>query len=327
MTEIPKAEDPFGVNVESFEVIMDSRSVYVDKTGLIHDLIYGKGLKVPIFLSRPRRFGKTLLLDTIQTIFEGKRELFSGLEIERRLGSKWDLFPVIRIPFNTIESDPAQFSESLLLEIKNNALFNGISLEARNPSNAIAELILKLSMRHQSVRQQNGADRNILNKRNVVLLIDEYDFPLIENIGSQKELETIRLMLHKFYSSIKGRSNFLRFVLIAGITKFRQISLFSSMNTVCDISLDKNFSTICGFTKQDIQSSFSQYLDPALLALRQNGKLTPNSTVDDLIDNIIKWYNGYSWDGESEVLNPLSVLSFFKENHSKIIGIKPGHPC
>ncbi|MDR1313318.1 MAG: AAA family ATPase, partial [Deltaproteobacteria bacterium] len=324
MTETPIINNPFGVNVQSFEVIMDNRSVYADKTGLIHDLIYGIGSDVPIFLSRPRRFGKTLLLDTIQRIFEGKRELFSGLEIEKRLGSKWDVFPVIRIPFNTIESDPDQFSESLLLEIKNIAFYDGISLEARNPSNAIAELILKLSKRHQSVSQHNGSGRNILNQRNVVLLIDEYDFPLLGNIGCNTELETIRLTLRKFYSSIKGRSNFLRFVLIAGITKFRQISLFSSMNTVCDISLEKHFSTICGFTKDEIQSTFSQYFDPTLLALKQNGQLRQNSTIDDLIDNIIKWYNGYSWDGESVVLNPLSALSFFKQQSFKNYWYKTG---
>ncbi|MDR1313916.1 MAG: AAA family ATPase [Deltaproteobacteria bacterium] len=317
MTETPIIKNPFGVNVESFKLLIDSRRLYVDKTGFIHDLIYDPEFQVPIFLSRPRRFGKTLLLDTIQRIFEGKRELFSGLEIEKRLGGKWDIFPVIRIPFNTIGSDPAQFNESLFLRIKNIAFYDGISLEARNPSTAIAELILKLSRRHQSVCQQNGSDFNPLDERNVVLLIDEYDFPLIGNIGYNTELESIRLTLREFYSAVKGLSNFLRFVLIAGITKFRQISVFSSMNTVCDISLDKHFSTICGFTKQEIQSTFSQYLEPTLLALKQSRELCQNSTVDDLLDSIIQWYNGYSWDGESKVLNPLSVLSFFKHKSFK----------
>ncbi|MDR1313881.1 MAG: AAA family ATPase, partial [Deltaproteobacteria bacterium] len=279
---------------------------------------------VPIFLSRPRRFGKTLLLDTIQRIFEGKRELFSGLEIEKRLGSKWDAFPVIRIPFNAIKTDPAKFEESLLFGIKNFAFYDDISLEASNPSDAIAELILKLSKRHQSVCQQNSTDRKLLNKRNVVLLIDEYDFPLIGNIGRKTELESIRLTLREFYSAVKCISNFLHFVLITGITKFRQISLFSSMNTVYDISLDKYFSTICGFTKQEIQSTFSQYFEPTLLALKQKGELSQNSAVDDLLDNIIKWYNGYSWGGESEVLNPLSVLSFFKQKSFKNYWYKTG---
>jgi hypothetical protein len=317
MTDTHLLKDPFGVNVQSFELIMESGKVYVDKTDLIHDLIYGIGSDAPFFLSRPRRFGKTLLLDTIQTIFEGKRELFSGLKIEKLIGSKWDIFPVIRIPFNALKTEPAQFEESLLFEIKNIALYDGISLEARNPSNAISELILKLSRRHQSVCQQSGTARNKLNKRNVVLLIDEYDFPLIGNIGCKTELESIGLTLREFYSTVKARSNFLRFVLITGITKFRQISLFSSMNTVCDISLDQHFSTICGFTKYEIQAYFSQYLEPTLMALKQNGELSQNSTVDDLLDKIIQWYNGYSWDGESEVLNPLSVLSFFKQKSFK----------
>ncbi|MDR1313608.1 MAG: AAA family ATPase [Deltaproteobacteria bacterium] len=179
MTDTPVIKYPFGVNVQSFEVIMDSGKVYVDKTGLIHDLIYGIGSDAPFFLSRPRRFGKTLLLDTIQRIFEGKRELFSGLEIEKRLGSNWDVLPVIRIPFNAIESDPAKFEESLFLEIDNIALRSNIALKAISPSSAIAELIFKLSTRYQSVSQQNGSGFKPLNERNVVLLIDEYDFPLI----------------------------------------------------------------------------------------------------------------------------------------------------
>jgi hypothetical protein len=324
MTDTPVIQDPFGVNVQSFEVIMNSGKVYVDKTGLIHDLIYGIGSDVPFFLSRPRRFGKTLLLDTIQRIFEGKRELFSGLEIEKRLGSKRDVFPVIRIPFNAMTSKPAKFEESLLLEIDNIALRSNNALRAVSPSSAIAELILKLSTRYQSACQQNGSDYKPLDERNVVLLVDEYDFPLIGNIGCKSELDTIRLTLREFYSAIKARSNYLRFVLIAGITKFRQISLFSSMNTVRDISLDKHFSTICGFTKQEIQSTFSQYLEPTLLALKQNGQLSEKSTVDDLLDKIIQWYNGYSWDGESEVLNPLSVLSFFEKKSFKNFWYKTG---
>ncbi|MDR1314318.1 MAG: AAA family ATPase, partial [Deltaproteobacteria bacterium] len=193
MTETPIIKNPFGVNVESFKLLIDSHRLYVDKTGLIHDLIYDPEFQVPIFLSRPRRFGKTLLLDTIQRIFEGKRELFSGLEIEKRLGSKWDIFPVIRISFNGIPSDPAQFKESLLLEINNIALRSNIALRAVNPTSAISELIVKLSTRHQSVCQQKVSDRNSVDERNVVLLIDEYDFPLIGNIGYNRELESIRL--------------------------------------------------------------------------------------------------------------------------------------
>jgi hypothetical protein len=324
MTENSEICDPFGVNVESFKLLIDSRSIYVDKTGLIHDLIYGLGSKVPIFLSRPRRFGKTLLLDTIQKIFEGKRELFSGLEIERRLGSKWEILPVIRLPFSTTTCEPALFKETLLREIQNIALRANIDLGAVSPSSAIAELILKLSTRHQLDCQKNGTDFNLFEERNVVLLIDEYDFPLLGNIGLKTELETIRLTLREFYSSIKARSNFLRFVFITGITKFRQISLFSSMNTVCDISLKKDFSTICGFTKQEIQESFSQYFEPTLLSLKEKGQLSKNATADDLLDTIIQWYNGYSWDGESEVINPLSALSFFQEKSFKNYWYKSG---
>jgi hypothetical protein len=244
---------PFAVGATIFRNIIGAKSIYVDKTELIYKLISYPFFEVPRFLSRPRRFGKTLLLDTMQNVFQGNRELFSGLAIENLMGDRWDAFPVIRISFNTINSDPpAIFESSLLFAIKRIAQKNQILLDAPDSATAMANLIMSLSMRHREDWLLSEKDPSILPEGNVVVLIDEYDFPLIGSIGNDTDCEKIRLVLHKFYSTIKGCSEYLRFVFVTGITKFRELSLFSAMNTALDITLDTDFAKICGFTIDEI---------------------------------------------------------------------------
>jgi hypothetical protein len=312
MTENNTSDTPFAVGVQTFPKIISSNQVYVDKTGLIHDLITGTLSNAPLFLSRPRRFGKSLLLNTIKNIFQGNRKLFSGLEIERRLGYRWDVFPVISLSLNTTCPKQNLFEASLLETVKEEAKDNGIDLDASSPSTAILKLIRELSRSHKSAWPQEGKDLSMLDMWTVVLLIDEYDYPLIGNIGSLKDSEKIRLSLRDFFSSIKACADQLRFVLITGITKFRQLSLFSSMNNTRDISLDEHFATICGFTKNEIVTSFSNYFDKTISTLKQKGQLGADAAKAELLENMMKWYNGYTWDGKSEVLNPLSVLNFFE---------------
>ncbi|MDR1080142.1 MAG: AAA family ATPase [Deltaproteobacteria bacterium] len=313
--EVFDSEDsPFLVGETNFETFSEVEGVYVDKTGLIHDLISGKKSTVPVFLTRPRRFGKTLLLDTIGNIFEGRRELFSGLEIHRRLGDLWETFPVIRLSFNSISDDPETFEDDLLVSIKTIARIRKIELESKSPSAAISELIAMLSAEHRFLQPPDISRLTLGNPfRNVVLLIDEYDFPLVGNIGVRTDLEKIRLSLHKFYSSVKSCSKFLRFVFITGITKFRQLSVFSGMNNTRDISLTEKYATICGFTEDEINSAFENYFEQTLDALKKKNQISKESTPLDLIKLMMEWYNGYSWDGKSRVLNPWSVLSFFSE--------------
>ncbi|MDR1037716.1 MAG: AAA family ATPase [Deltaproteobacteria bacterium] len=314
MSENDSAKNPFGVGDEYFDNIIQTKSVYVDKTELIYNLISDPFSHVPRFLSRPRRFGKTLLLDTMQNVFEGNRELFSGLAIENLMGDRWDAFPVIRISFNTIDSDtPAIFEASLLGAIKRVAQEKKILLDTSNSTTALADLIQSLSLKYREDLLLSGKAPPILPWRNVVILIDEYDFPLIRDIGNDKGSENIRLALHKFYSAIKGCSKHLRFVFITGITKFREISLFSAMNTTLDITLDTNFAKICGFTIDEIKKSFSKFLSPTLLELKKKEQLGPDASETDLLKALAYWYNGYTWDGNTEVINPLSVLNFFRD--------------
>ncbi|MDR1312664.1 MAG: AAA family ATPase [Deltaproteobacteria bacterium] len=313
MTETGIEEkSPFPVGGSTFEEIINDKGVYVDKTGLIHALISASWSDAPYFLSRPRRFGKTLLLDTIKCIFQGRRELFSDLEIERRPAFSWDAFPVIHISLNSTKSEEGLFEPSLLKVVKRAALENGVVLDSGDSSSAIADLILMLSLDHKSSWKKQGKDPRLLYKGNVVLLIDEYDFPLISNIGNPEKQEKIRLTLREFYSSIKSCLRYLRFTFITGVTKFKQVSLFSSMNTVKDISLDERFSTICGFTIQDVKTYFSKYMSTTLSDLKSKRQVDEHADADSLIEHLMKWYNGYSWDGKSQVLNPLSVLTFFE---------------
>ncbi|MDR1312242.1 MAG: AAA family ATPase [Deltaproteobacteria bacterium] len=316
MTNTDKVNSALCVGEESFLRLIGHNGVYVDKTGLIYELICGPNGSVPKFLARPRRFGKTLLMDTIQRIFEGRKELFAGLEIERRIGDKWDAFPVIRLSMNNTSPEPALFEESLLQILKESAKTNNhISLKSSHPSGAVMELVNRLTRRYaRRIKPSVSGDwtgLKLSEAGNVVLLIDEYDFPLIHNIGKPEGQEEIRLALHAFYSSIKGCANFLRFVLVTGVTKFRQLSVFSGMNNMHDISLNKDYAAICGFTREEIESAFAQHLEPALAGLKLNSEISQDSTKDDLVESLLKWYDGYSWDGDSRVLNPFSVMNFF----------------
>ncbi|MDR1041919.1 MAG: AAA family ATPase [Deltaproteobacteria bacterium] len=297
----------YQIPVDTFTGLMELGAVYVDKTGLLGDLVNSYG---PYFLARPRRFGKSLLLDTIQQIFEGRRELFAGLDIERKAGDfSWKNFPVIRINMNTVEVEPVDFQADLISKLKLFADSYGVKIKQTKIAGAISDLIMKISIKYTVPK--NETDRRVnIGAKNVVLLIDEYDFPILKNLRDPTKIEQMRSMLYGFYSSIKGCSNFLRFVFITGITKFKQLSLFSALNNVMDISFDEEFSTICGFTKDEIQSNFGMYLGEALSEQVSEGKLPSDSTVDRLMDKITEWYDGYSWDGTTKVFNPYSIKSF-----------------
>ncbi|MDR1039693.1 MAG: AAA family ATPase [Deltaproteobacteria bacterium] len=253
------------IPVDTFTGLIELGAVYVDKTGLLSELVKSYG---PYFLARPRRFGKSLLLDTIQQIFEGKRELFVGLDIERKVQDfSWTIFPVIRINMNAVEVEPADFQADLISQLKLYADSYDVKINRTKIAGAIRDVIMKISIK--CAVPKNESDRRIdIGARNVVLLIDEYDFPLLRHLRDPIKIEQMRSILYGLYSSIKGCSKFLRFVFITGITKFKHPSLFSALNNVMDITFDENFSTICGFTKDEIKLNYGMYLDKALSVQR-----------------------------------------------------------
>ncbi|MDR1041694.1 MAG: AAA family ATPase [Deltaproteobacteria bacterium] len=309
------------IPIHSFAKLIKIGGVYVDKTGMLLQLVKSYG---PFFLARPRRFGKSLLLDTIRQIFEGRKELFAGLEIQTLDPDfDWEPFPVIRINMNTVSTEPDEFKTSLIARLLPIAESYKVEISKSNIVDAISDLITKISMKHVLLKKNIGRTEietdipGSIGTGNVVLLIDEYDFPLLKHLRNQENMEKIRLMLYDLYSAIKGCDEFLRFVFITGITKFKQLSLFSALNNVIDLSFDKNFTSICGFTEKEITSSFGDFLDDALTEMIYEENLPQNSTVDNLMDMISEWYDGYSWDGKNKVFNPFSIKTFlYRQNFS-----------
>ncbi|MDR1038523.1 MAG: AAA family ATPase [Deltaproteobacteria bacterium] len=241
------------------------------------------------------------------------------------MGDTRDAFPVIRISLNSSRSDSPEILEaSLFSVVEREALRHQIILNATVSSSALAELILKLSLRHKTEWLESGKDSSVVDLGNVVVLIDENDYPLISEIENPDNHSKIRLNLRNFFSTLKSCSNFFRFVLITGVTKFRELSLFSALNTAWDITLETKFTKICGLSIDEIKNSFSKYLVPTLSALINNGQLGTGSSVADLLNIVKDWYNGYTWDKESDVLNPYSVMKFFMKQRLENYWYKTG---
>ncbi|MFA5479489.1 MAG: AAA family ATPase [Candidatus Muiribacteriota bacterium] len=267
------------IGISTLEKIINGDFVYVDKTKTAYDLIENGGGYY--FLSRPRRFGKSLFLDTLKEIFYGNKELFNGLYIYDKYA--FEKHPVINISFGSGEF---KTKESLNQRINEIFLSNireiGLDLElTKSIAGNFEDLI------YQAYKK--------FNKR-VVILVDEYDKPILDNIENKEIAKEIRDELKGFYSVIKGADEYLKFVFLTGVSKFSKVSLFSGLNNLNDITLDKNFSTICGYTQSELEYSFKEHLKG-----------------QDL-DKIREWYNGYKWLGES-VYNPFDILLFIQKGY------------
>ncbi|MDR1038586.1 MAG: AAA family ATPase [Deltaproteobacteria bacterium] len=306
---------PLLVGSSIFEDFITEEAPLVDKTRLIFNLI--KRYERPYFLARPRRFGKTFLLDTLHDIFMGKWNNFANLAIGKLFPKeKWESFPIIRIDMSSFGAEEygngVGFSTVLISYLAGLAADFGIELDTTSIGNAVTSFISRLSRAHGKFGFLKGNDKDVVNPKNVVLLIDEYDDPLLSNINDQAKSQEIRLVLRRFYSAIKANIKKLRFVFITGITRFRQLSLFSSLNTIKDISFEQDFSTICGFTEDEISNVYAEHLEAALATLKTRGEFEQNSTVEDLMQKIKNWYDGYSWDGTRRVFNPDSIKMFLE---------------
>ena len=261
------------IGIDNFKEIIEDNHCYVDKTDLIHQLIYnGKYY----FLSRPRRFGKSLLIDTIAEAFLGSKELFQGLYLE----NNWDwnkTYPVIRIDFaQGVLTSQHQLDAAIMDMLHVNAEPDAISLNNTETHLAFSELIRKL---HQQTGQR------------VVVLVDEYDKPILDNITDPEAARVLRDGLRNFYSVLKAQGAHLKFVMLTGVSKF---SLFSGLNNLEDITLDPQFGTLCGYTHKELESVFQEYI---------NG-------LD--LDKLRQWYDGYNFLSKP-VYNPFDVLLYLKK--------------
>ncbi len=268
------------VGISSFENLIIGNYIYVDKTQYIYNLAQGFN---KIFLSRPRRFGKSLLVDTIHCLFEGKKELFEGLYIY----DKWNWnqkFPVIKIDFVGGEYTNAELLINKLSSIlSENYNYHDISYSQKlDIPNDFHRLIHELVRKYQ---------------KKVVILIDEYDKPIIDAIVNSEVAKTNREILKGFYSVIKGNDVHLQFAFLTGVTKFSKASIFSGLNHLNDITLTKGYANLCGYTHEELLFYFKEYLE------------------DVKIEEVKKWYNGYCWDVEKpKVYNPFDILLFFKND-------------
>ncbi|MDR1312938.1 MAG: AAA family ATPase, partial [Deltaproteobacteria bacterium] len=289
-------QKPRGLLPESpdFLDFVQTGSIFVDKTSKILDLLNSSPTRT-FFLSRPRRFGKTLLLDTIQNIAKGDRTLFDGMDIGKDgSGYAWETYPVIRMTFSGFPSDPIKAENLLLRTLDEISIEHNLELPRAETPADIQFIISKLSRNHHGSRLPNFPKGSDQEPANVVFLIDEYDFPLLDSIDDPKKAEGIRKMLRNFYSALKNSRKMLRFTFITGITKFSGLSIFSGMNNAMDITLNPNYAQICGFTKDEITSNFTSHIESALRDMKENGILPLNSTYATFMDELEFWYNGYS---------------------------------
>ena len=271
----------------TFEDIILGGDLYVDKTDYFHKLIsVNKGI---FFLSRPRRFGKSLSVSILKNIFKGNKELFKGLKIYD-MPYNWKSYPVINLNISKADCSSAeQLNKGLCIILKNNAHELGIELSGETKSGYLfGELIDKAK-----------------DLGKVVILIDEYDKPLVENIYAP-HIEEIRQVLENFYINIKASDEYLRFVFMTGVTKFSKVSVFSKLNNLEDITMEEKYATMYGYTQEEVELYFGDRLDA--LADKQNTERSAFS------DKVRIWYNGFRFHQSAPTLyNPVSIGMFINK--------------
>jgi hypothetical protein len=279
--------------VDNFEIIRRNNLFYADKTELLHQLVIEF---TPFFISRPRRFGKSLMLSTLEAILRGRRELFEGLWIHDHSDYDWTPKPVIH-HLSSINTDSVTTVKTEILS-KLEDIAKDENLEPNgNLPNSFFE-----SMFHELHRKCD---------RKVAVLIDEYDYPILSNIAEPELAGEMQAFLTNFYGVLKDAEEHRGFTFITGSTKFTQLFRSASLNNLSDLTLRENCAGICGFTLKEFDSLFEMFGPKILAEFQSNGCLPQEAALGDLRTGILDWYDGYSWDGETRVLNPWSVLKFF----------------
>lgn len=288
---------------QNFKKIIERDLLYVDKTKDIYNLLATQGTY--FFLSRPRRFGKSLLISTFEQIFSGNKELFKDLYIYDKID--WKKYPIIKIDFNNVDTSTTEKLEEHLNKLlniiagKNNITF----IEGTDYKSKFEELITELAV-----------------KEKVVILIDEYDKPIIDHLKESKEDLNIsiknREILKNFYNSIKANDKYIHFAFLTGVSKFSKASIFSSLNNLTDLTLDPRFPTLIGITEDELYN----YFDKHIIELAKENEISVEKTKAYLKN----WYNGYSWNGKDFVYNPYSLLSVFTKREFDNYWFETGTP-
>ena len=279
------------IGIQTFADIRTQGYLYVDKTALMWRIA---NIGKPYFMSRPRRFGKSLLLSTFEAYFEGRKELFQGLAVEK-LEEKWEKHPVLHLDLNAEKYDaPERLEAALSYYLTQWEKLYGKGENETTLSNRFKGVI-------QRAYEQTG--------KGVVVLVDEYDKPLLQALHNDTLLQTYRDILKAFYGVLKSTDRYLRFVFLTGVTNFSHISVFSDLNQLNDISMDYDFATICGITHEELLATFAPEIEQLA---KVNGQ-----TTDEAIEQMTRQYDGYHFHPYAEgMYNPFSVLSaFFKKEY------------
>ena len=281
------AKKRYPIGIQTFDKIRTEDRLYIDKTEYVYRMAHSDSNY--IFLGRPRRFGKSLLVSTLQSYFEGKKELFKGLAIEK-LEQDWTEYPVLHFSMAMGKHmEKEQLERYLLYIIGLNEKKFGIENDAVDPNVRLASLIM-------NVYRRTG--------KKVVVLIDEYDAPLLDVAHEDDNLKDLRNIMRNFYSPLKDCDPYLRFVFLTGITKFSQLSIFSELNNITNISMNREYSGICGITKEELLTQMSDDIDELAKSL--------GSTRETAIEELKTNYDGYHFSAQSsDIFNPFSLLNCF----------------
>jgi hypothetical protein len=291
----------YPIGIQSFEKLRSLNAIYVDKTDFIYKMA---NTSTVVFFSRPRRFGKTLLASTLKSYFEGRKDLFTGLAIEK-LEKNWTKYPVLRFDLSTPKGVPAD------------DLARAITLKMQD-----YEDLYGTNEREVTVGERlTGIIKRAYNKtgKPVVVLIDEYDAPMLDVLHDHTELEAVRKVMRDFYSPLKACDDYLRFVFITGISMFSQLSIFSELNNLEIISRSKDYASICGITQQELLDNFQYGIETLASNL--------NCSAEDVLAQLKDKYDGYHFCGDTEGLyNPFSLLNAFKQGELGSYWFRSGTP-
>jgi hypothetical protein len=288
-----------GLGIQELSQFKEKNLIYVDKTDIIHKLIEdGKYY----FLSRPRRFGKSLLINTIYELFSGNKALFQECSIYK----KWnweEKYPVIKISFSEVDYRKKGLEDALELTLLQQAQTHGIEFKTSGYSTRFLELI-----------------KNLGSETPVAILIDEYDKPIIDYLEKSEfeQAQQNREILKTFYAGIKDQDKYICFLFITGVSKFSKVSIFSDLNHLTDITVNDKCATIAGYTEEEIKKYYKDYLGPVAKKL--------DISHTELLEKIKEWYDGYSWDGINFLYNPYSILNLFYAEVFKNYWFETGSP-
>ena len=283
------------IGIQDFVRIREEDCVYVDKTMHMMPFLSGGAF----FLSRPRRFGKSLLLSTLRAIFQGRKDLFAGLWLEQH--HDFAPRPIIRLDMSALDYQARSLEESLLEDLRRIAREYQVEVRQNTAKSVFEELI-----------------RALAQTAKVVVLIDEYDKPITDYLSHAEKRASHQETLKSLYGVLKPLDAYLHLVLLTGVSKIGKLSLFSDLNNLQDISLNTKYATLCGYTKPEIEQSFPSYISAFAQAM--------GMTHDVFIEQITFWYNGYSWDGINRLYCPFSFLLLLEQQQFRSFWYESGTP-